>query len=189
MIISDHKGGRGGTPNDHLITLWRGGGLNLWLDHKKGGNFEDIPKFYINRFWYWPQNLLKCFITAKFIEVYKFFTRDIPHFNNFHLQLPFKYRAINGRGEGGYVKWSLLITRGGGGVWRGPKFDHTILEQPLTSDDSRTVTLLTQRGKDGHSYKGKINISVLVSANILGGRSTINTIWSLKLSRNKNVKL
>jgi hypothetical protein len=29
MIIFDHKGGRGGTPNDHLITSRGGGGINL----------------------------------------------------------------------------------------------------------------------------------------------------------------
>ena len=43
----------------------------------------------------------------------------------------FKYRTIKGGGEGGLAKRSLSITRGGGGVRRGPKSDHAILEQPL----------------------------------------------------------
>ena len=41
----------------------------------------------------------------------------------------FKYRTIKGGGGGGLAKRSLSITRG---VWRGPKSDHAILEQPLT---------------------------------------------------------
>ena len=43
----------------------------------------------------------------------------------------FKYRMIKGGREGGLAKRSLSITRGGGGVQRGPKCDHAILEQPL----------------------------------------------------------
>ena len=44
----------------------------------------------------------------------------------------FKYRTIKGGGEGGLANRSLSITRGGGGVRRGSKSDHAILEQPLT---------------------------------------------------------
>ena len=33
---------------------------------------------------------------------------------------------------GGVCKMITLDHKGGGGVWRGPKYDHTILEQPLS---------------------------------------------------------
>ena len=35
------------------------------------------------------------------------------------------------RGEGGYPKISLLITRGEGGVWRGSKSDHVQVDHVI----------------------------------------------------------
>ena len=48
-----------------------------------------------------PTKFVICLKTAKIIEHLNILRKLIPYFNDFHLQFPFKYRAINGGGEGG----------------------------------------------------------------------------------------
>ena len=75
----------------------------------------------------------------------------------------FKYDVIGRGGGGGYPKISLLITRGEGGVWRRPKSDHVILEQPLKVCTNLPTSTNSKGGtnfKAGKNFKADTILNV-----------------------------